>query len=478
VGEWRSVWVRELIDLTVRAPRRLAWGLTIAGLAGCWGIAYALGGAAAFPPDWFYLIVILTGMRFGWRGALVTALASALLAGPLLPASVSTGAAQPTSQWLIHAVFFVAVGQVVALLTSLVRQSLADEFVSLRAERDLRRGLDRGEFRVLYQPIVALDSERIVGVEALVRWDHPVRGVLAPDAFIADAEDSGAIIELGRFVLEETCRQIAAWKRTVLLGVAQFQVAVNVSTHQLQDPAFGTQVAAVIDTTGLDAAWLHLEVTETAVIADLDSACVHLQAIRALGVRIAIDDFGTGYSSLGYLHKLPVDVIKIDRSFVASLGDPGRAGTIANLVAEVASRLHITSVAEGVETRDQALRLRALGCELAQGFYFSRPVDADVIHDLLASAAESGRSSRSEATMNDPEGVTIERNRVTVSLEPAIFDSDAEAAGYVERAVATQMERHVPMRWTGANPVVEWEEPGRGTMRFEEGKGGWQRLSR
>jgi diguanylate cyclase len=393
-----------LIDITVRAPRFLAWGLTIAGLAGCWGVSYALGGATVVSPGWFYFVIVLTGIRFGWRGALVTGLVSGLLAGPLLPAAVSTGAAQPASVWLTRAVFFVGVGQAVALLVSLSRESFAGEIAQLRADRDLLRGLHRGEFRVLYQPIVALDSERVVGVEALVRWDHPARGALDPDAFIVPAEDSGAIVELGSFVLEATCRQIAVWKRSVLGGVAQFQVAVNVSTRQLQDPAFRTYVAAVIEKTGLDPSWLHLEVTETAVIADLDAACVHLEAIKTLGVRIAIDDFGTGYSSLAYLHKLPVDVVKIDRSFVASLGDPGHAGAIANLVAEVAHRLDITSLAEGVEIRDQVSRLRALGCELAQGFYFARPLDADAMQHLLARQQRDTSTTRRSRPVANADG--------------------------------------------------------------------------
>ena len=381
----RSIWVRRLIDITVRAPRLLAWELTIGGLAVCWEVSFALGGAAAFPPLWFLFVIVLATFRFGWRGALAAGLASGLLAGPLLPASVSTGLAQSYSDWLTRAAFFMGLGQAMALFVSLSRKSLADEIVHLRVERGLLRGVHRGEFRVMYQPIVALDTERIVGVEALVRWDHPVRGVLGPNEFIASAEDSTAIIELGRFVLEETCLQIAAWKRTVLLGVAQFHVAVNVSTRQLQDPTFREQVAAVIDKTGLDASWLCLEVTETSVIADLESACLDLQAIKALGVRIAIDDFGTGYSSLAYLHKLPIDVVKVDRSFVVSLDDPGRAGAIANLVTDFAGKLAMTTLAEGVETRDQALRVRALGCELAQGFYFGRPLDAHIMYECLVS---------------------------------------------------------------------------------------------
>lgn len=384
LDEWRSVWVRRLVDVTVRCPLLLGWELTIGGLAACWGVSYALGGAAAFPPHWFYFVIFLTGVRFGWRGALVTAVISGILAGPLLPASVSMGTSQPTSDWLTRAGFFVILGLAVAVLVSLSRQSFADGTVRLRRERDLLRGIDRGEFRVLYQPIVALDTERVVGVEALVRWDHPDQGVLEPSLFVAVAEESTAICRLGRFVLEETCRQVAVWRHSVLRGVPHFKVAVNISAHQLEDPAFMGQVQAVLDKTGVDASWLYLELTETAVLADLESARLHIQAFQALGVRIAIDDFGMGYSSVAYLHKLPVDVVKIDRSFVASLGDPGRAGAIANLVTDIARRLTITAVAEGVETHDQVVRLRSLGCELAQGFYFSHPLAAAVMHDRLA----------------------------------------------------------------------------------------------
>jgi diguanylate cyclase len=392
-----SRWLHRLIGFTVRAPRSLAWTFTAAGLAACWALSYGLGGASLFPPHWFYLIILLAAVRFGWRGALTTALVSGVLAGPLLPAMVSTGAGQPLSDWLTRAGFFVLLGQAMALFVGLSRQSLAEEVTYLRTEREFLRGLERGEFRVAYQPIVDLASERIVGVEALLRWDHPALGVIDPDIFIPKAEESDAIIELGRFVLHETCRQITDWKRSVLRDVPDFKVAVNISTRQFQSPAFGEHVASELRTAGLDPSWLHLEVTETALIADLDSACLHLEAMNVLGVKIAIDDFGTGYSSLAYLHKLAVDVIKIDQSFVASLGDPGQAGVIAHLVADVASKLNMTSVAEGVETRDQMLRLRALGCELGQGFYFGRPVKPEPMYNLLASSNGPQPSRRKRA---------------------------------------------------------------------------------
>ena len=262
-----------------------------------------------------------------------------VLAGPLLPASVAAGTVQPLSNWLTRAAFFVALGQALRYSIGLSRRSLTEEIARLRIERDVLRGLDFGEFRVLYQPIVKLDTERVVGVEALVRWKHAVYGALEPTDFIVPAESSNAIVALGDFVLEETCRQMARWKRTALSDVQDFHVAVNVSTRQLEDPSFRERIAAILRTTGMKPAWLHFEVTETALIADIDTACARLRAIKQLGVRVDIDDFGTGYSSLAYLHRLPADVVKIDRSFVTGLSDPGRANVILELITGVASRL-------------------------------------------------------------------------------------------------------------------------------------------
>ena len=296
-----------------------------------------------------------------------------VLAGPLLPASVAAGTVQPLSNWLTRAAFFVALGQAFALFVSLSRRSLTEEIARLRIERDVLRGLDFGEFRVLYQPIVKLDTERVVGVEALVRWKHAVYGALEPTDFIVPAESSNAIVALGDFVLEETCRQMARWKRTALSDVQDFHVAVNVSTRQLEDPSFRERIAAILRTTGMKPAWLHLEVTETALIADIDTACARLRAIKQLGVRVDIDDFGTGYSSLAYLHRLPADVVKIDRSFVTGLNDPGRANVILELITNVASRLAATTLAEGVESLEDATRLRDLAAS-------SRKASTSMVH--------------------------------------------------------------------------------------------------
>ena len=390
----RAVWVRRLLDVTVRAPRLLAWELTVVGLLTCWMISYALGGAGSFPPHWFYFVILLAAIRFRWHGALITAVIAGVLAGPLLPASVDAGTSQPLSDWLTRAAFFVALGQAFAFFVSLSRQSLNEEIARLRIERDVLRGLDFGEFRILYQPIVRLDTERVVGVEALVRWKHAVYGALEPNDFIIPAESSNAIVALGDFVLEETCRQIARWKPTALSDVSAFHVAVNVSTRQLEDPAFKERIAAILKTTGMNPRWLHLEVTETALIADIDTVCARLRAIKRLGVRVDIDDFGTGYSSLAYLHRLPADVVKIDRSFVSGLNDPERANVILELITSVASRLEATTLAEGVESVEDAMRLREFGCELAQGFYFDGPLEAEAMYDRLI--AERDEASHSQ----------------------------------------------------------------------------------
>lgn len=380
----RPLWVRRAIRLTVGAPTWLAWELTAGGLLLCWASSYALGGESVVPPQLFFVVIVVAAVRFGWRGALVTSLASGLLAGPLLPADVGAGIAQPTSHWAVQAVFFVAIGQLVAFLASVSTISLADQLAGLRAERDILRGLSRGEFHVVYQPAVELASGRMIGFECLARWEHPDRGAISPEEFIASAEGTAAMRPLGQFVLEESCRQVALWKQDVLRDAPHCGVAINISTHQLTDPTLADQVAAVLHETGIDPAWLFLEVTETALIADLESALTPIAAIKALGVRFAIDDFGTGYSSLSYLHRLPVDAVKIDRSFIADLGKPGPAGAIAPLVIQLAAEHDITIVAEGVETSDQVRRLHELGCRFGQGFYYGPPLSADEMRTRLA----------------------------------------------------------------------------------------------
>jgi diguanylate cyclase (GGDEF)-like protein/PAS domain S-box-containing protein len=254
----------------------------------------------------------------------------------------------------------------------------------LQLEHDLRRGLERHEFRVHYQPVVRVHDRRIAGFEALVRWEHPQRGLVPPSEFIPLAEETGLVVPLGRAVLEEACRQAARWWGT---GADGLTVSVNLSVKQFTQPDLVEQVDAVLRDSGLPPRLLKLEVTESMVMENTDSAIALLRRLKALGVHIAIDDFGTGYSSLSYLLRLPADSLKIDRSFVSGSGDPGRNANIVRTVVGLAYSLGLDVVAEGVETEEQRALLEDLGCPLAQGFLFSPAVDGETALLLLAAEA-------------------------------------------------------------------------------------------
>jgi diguanylate cyclase (GGDEF)-like protein len=247
-----------------------------------------------------------------------------------------------------------------------------------REESDLRRALDAGEFEVHYQPIVDLDGERTVGVEALVRWNHPERGLLPPAAFLEMAEALGLLPRLGGWVLSEACRQAAEWQRQE----PGFELNVNLSASQLGNPDLIDEVRAVLESTGLPPAQLVLELTESVALVDLVESARILSALKTLGVRIALDDFGTGFSSLSHLGTLPVDVVKIDKSFVQAMQESSGA-SVAEAVLQIARTFNLAPVAEGVEDARQASRLRELECAQAQGYHFARPMPAGELTDLL-----------------------------------------------------------------------------------------------
>jgi len=241
----------------------------------------------------------------------------------------------------------------------------------LQTQSDLHRALERDEFRVHYQPIVRIDSGKLSGFEALVRWQHPERGLVMPVDFISVAEETGLIVPLGAWVMEESCRQLTSWK---LAGMRNITMAVNLSARQLQVPEFVVTMSDVLERTGVDPADVSLEVTESMLMEDPDASAACLDSLKQLGVRVAIDDFGTGYSSLSYLRRLPVDLVKIDRSFVAHLGEESEATAIVTAVVHLARSLGLTTVAEGVETAEQLLQLQLLHCALGQGYYWGRPL--------------------------------------------------------------------------------------------------------
>lgn len=246
-------------------------------------------------------------------------------------------------------------------------------------EADLRQALVRGQLELYYQPKVVAQGRRIMGAEALLRWHHPTRGMVSPAEFIPLAEQLGIITEIGSWVLRNACHQAQVWQ-TRWPGLS---VAVNVSAVQLSEGGLPEQVAAVLQQTGLSAACLELEVTETALMLDMDKSTEQLRLLRAQGVRIALDDFGTGYSSLNYLKSFPVDVLKIDRTFVRDIGEQAESEGITLSVIHMAERLALNVVAEGVETEAQATFLTEHGCAYLQGYLFSKPVPPEHFEVLL-----------------------------------------------------------------------------------------------
>ena len=260
----------------------------------------------------------------------------------------------------------------------------------LALKGDLERALERGEFTLVYQPIVRLGGGRLSGVEALLRWQHRERGTVGPAEFIPVAEETGLILPLGRWVLEQACAQAAAWNR---ISAQPITMSVNVSARQLQQPAFAAEVAAVLAATGLAPGLLTLELTESVLMQDAEAATAILVELKSLGVRLAIDDFGTGYSSLNYLRRFPIDELKIDRSFVSSLDDGPTQSAVVLSILRLSETLNLETVAEGIEEPSQLALLRELGANLGQGYLFARPMDTDAMAALIAADAPLGEAA-------------------------------------------------------------------------------------
>lgn len=258
----------------------------------------------------------------------------------------------------------------------------ASVMARLQLETDLRRAIEREEFRNFYQPIVSLASGKIAGFEALLRWEHPTRGLLGPEEFIPVAEETGLIRELGWWNLREACRQITDWKAQPDAD-PDLTISVNLSVKQFLQPNLVTDIKSLLREFAFPPESLKLEITESTVMGDPLAAVEMLLQIKALGIRLAIDDFGTGYSSLSYLHRFPLDTLKIDRSFISGICDGGEGMEIARTIMPLASNLRLDVVAEGVETLEQVAFLRKLQCKFAQGFYFSKPLAAEEAGALL-----------------------------------------------------------------------------------------------
>ena len=260
----------------------------------------------------------------------------------------------------------------------------------LQIETDLRKALDKGQFYLLYQPIVSLDNFKLCGFEALVRWHHPERGLISPLDFIPIAEETGQIIQLGEWALFEACRQMREWQEK-FPQASPFFMSVNLSAKQFNHMLLIAQVDDVLRRTGLNPRQLKLEITEGAVMDNIDAATEMLRQLRDLGVQLAIDDFGTGYSSLSYLHRFPIDTLKIDRSFVTRMANNTENVEIVRTIVMLAQVLGMDVVAEGVETREQLKLLRDLRCEYGQGYYFSRPSSAPDAEKIIVETNEKVR---------------------------------------------------------------------------------------
>jgi diguanylate cyclase (GGDEF)-like protein len=244
---------------------------------------------------------------------------------------------------------------------------------------DLQRAIEQDEFVVHFQPIIDIRGRTMTGLEALVRWDHPLRGRLAPVDFILAAEENGMIVDIGRIVLRDACQRAVHWQLT-RRGLS---LAVNLSARQLSSATLLHDVRCILDETGFEPSSLVLEITETTIMRDADAAMGRLRALKDLGVRLAIDDFGTGYSSLAYLRQIPVDILKIDRSFVADLHDSPEAAAIVHSLIDLGKTLDLELIAEGVELEVQLNELERQRCNMAQGYFFARPMPADDLESML-----------------------------------------------------------------------------------------------
>jgi len=255
----------------------------------------------------------------------------------------------------------------------------SDALDRLGLEMDLRVALAEDRFFLVYQPVFNLDSSTVCGVEALLRWRHPTRGIVMPDEFIPMLEENGAIIEVGRWVLDEACQQVATWNAN---GWA-LTMSINVSMRQLKSDSFVEHVRTALSRSGIQPEWLVIEVTEMAIMRETDATIARLGLLKELGVRLAIDGFGTGYSSLAYLNRFPIDALKIDRSFVSAMADSPESGALVHTLVQLGRTLGLETFAEGIEDSDQLSGLLLEQCERGQGFLFSRPLEPSSVEAFL-----------------------------------------------------------------------------------------------
>ena len=310
-------------------------------------------------------------------------------------------------------------------------------------ETGLLHALDNGEFFLCYQPKMDINGRDILGMEALVRWQRPGHGIIPPDKFIPVAEENGLIVRLGSYVLKEACRQNKAWQDA---GLPRLKVAVNLSARQLRDNAFVPLVVQILGETGLDPQYLELELTESALMGDASDTVCKLLRLKELGISISVDDFGTGYSSLSYLKHLPIDTIKVDRSFVRDIVNDSDDAAIVDAIVAMAHSLKLNVIAEGVETIEQLEFLRQRNCQQAQGYYFARPLDPQQFEAFIAQGMSHGDVSVSTP---DTSPVTTGADLLSRAEVPPHSDSGST---YLSEAGTTEFIGDICIPVAPANP--------------------------
>lgn len=379
-------WPRWALDL-VSAPMRarpvsvLSWVAVM--VVAFTAITYIGGGTASLPPHWFYIPIVVAGARFGVIGAVAVAVVSGLAVGPSMPADVVAGTAQETSDWLTRSLFFVVVGSVVAGIVRQAARGIERERHQLASARRLDVAMQQGQLQLHFQPIVSASSGEISGVEALLRWETPDRGLISPEMFVPAAEENGQIVAIGGWVIEEACSQLENWSNR--FGGAPVVMSVNVAAAQLESGDLVSRVYDALDRHSLEPSALCLEITESSLIPDMEASVEVLAALRDIGVSIAIDDFGTGQSSLSYIRSIPFDTLKIDGRFLEELGERHEADTLVDSIVKLGNDLDKTTVAEMVETELQWERVVASGCTHGQGYLFAPPLPPGAFLTLLAS---------------------------------------------------------------------------------------------
>jgi diguanylate cyclase (GGDEF)-like protein/PAS domain S-box-containing protein len=273
-------------------------------------------------------------------------------------------------------------------------------------ESELRTGIEGQEFEMVYQPIIDLKDGRVTAMEALVRWNHPRDIAIGPDEFIPIAEETNQIAKLGRWILNEACRQASAW-HSEFVDVGPIDITVNISNRQFLDDDLVDAVRTALDNSGLDPTRLVLEITESTMLRNTETTIEKLNHLRSLGVRLAIDDFGTGYSSLSYLHKFPIDVLKIDRSFIEKINEGLEGAAMAKAIISMSETLHLDTIAEGIETTDQITTLKDLGCEMGQGYLFARPLGIAEMESFLKDMPPYRSGAMMTVSTTQPGGVAV-----------------------------------------------------------------------